>query len=196
MVLWLWFLSDVNAGRIICLFIYKLTQDFMTYRISRPILIQDRILKTNSKTRRISRTYSKFRPIKYIDRASVARAFSGKQRSAEQVEDLVKKYMGDSPVPPRWGRGGVKAEFGNEILRLWSRHLKNRYHPAYRSENGRWLHPAIQHLADFGIPSGMSREIPNNSSFPLIFDENCQYMTDGIRNILSLTSSFQSITHH
>ena len=83
-------------------------------------------------------------------RNQVESVFSNGRLSKEELKAIVDKYMGDSPVPPRWTASGVKGEFGRKIFRLWSRKLKNRHHAAYRSEeSGRWLHPAVQSIHDF-----------------------------------------------
>lgn len=64
---------------------------------------------------------------------------------------IVDKYIGKSPVPPCWGRLGVRGTFGKDVERLWARHIRPLRLATYRDErSGRMLTPAMQTFYDFG----------------------------------------------
>lgn len=84
-----------------------------------------------------------------VTRAILNRAFSTPDRPRTEVAAIVSKYIGSSPVPPSWGRLGVRGTFGRKIERLWSRHIKGLRLATYR-EAGRYLTPVVQTAYDFG----------------------------------------------
>lgn len=87
----------------------------------------------------------------FRSRRQVERILSKARLSAIDLKEIVDKYMGDSPVPPRWTPASVKGVFGVRIYRLWSRKIKNRRHVSYRSKDtGRWLTPVVQTWHDVG----------------------------------------------
>jgi len=86
-----------------------------------------------------------------VTRRKLIRAFSTPDRTRAEVLSLLTEYMGNSPVPPAWGRLGVRGIFGRKVERLWARHIHGLRPAAYRDpESGRWLHPVTQTAYDFG----------------------------------------------
>jgi len=84
-----------------------------------------------------------------VTRAILMRAFSTPDRHRTEVAAVVSQYVGSSPVPPSWGRLGVRGTFGRKIERLWSRYIKGLRLATYR-EAGRYLTPVVQTAYDFG----------------------------------------------
>lgn len=84
-----------------------------------------------------------------VTRAILIRAFSTPDRPRTEVATIVSQYLGSSPVPPSWGRPGIRGIFGRKIERLWSRHIKGLRLATYR-EAGRYLTPVVQTAYDFG----------------------------------------------
>jgi len=83
-------------------------------------------------------------------REQVKAIFSRARLSDTELNNVLNRYMGDSPVPPTWSSRGVKGEFGKTIHSLWSRKIKHRKHDAYRCEkSGHWIHPTVQSIHDF-----------------------------------------------
>lgn len=100
-----------------------------------------------------ARRHRKWKPITArpvtVTRAILIRAFSTPDRPRAEVAAVVNQYVGGSPVPPSWGRLGVRGTFGRKIERLWSRHIKGLRLATYR-EAGRNLTPVVQTAYDFG----------------------------------------------
>ncbi len=88
-----------------------------------------------------------------VSRKAVVRALSVHGASRERVGELVAIYMGESPVPPAWGRLAVRGTFGSEIERRWSRYVRSRPAAGFRDPagGGRWVQPFAQTAHDFGV---------------------------------------------
>lgn len=119
-----------------------------------------------------ARRHHKWKPITArattVTRAILVRAFSTPDRCRRDVVAIVAQYMGDSPVPPCWGRLGIRGTFGRDIERLWSRHIRGLHAASYRDrESGRFLTPVVQTAYDFGTtPEALrkSAELPSDIS--------------------------------
>ncbi len=95
------------------------------------------------------------RPVKRLNRADIVQAFSAPDLTRSETMCAVKRYMGDSPVPPAWNHASVRGVFGTRLARLWARHMRSRAAGIYRdAETGRWLHPVVQTTYDFGTTQG------------------------------------------
>lgn len=93
----------------------------------------------------------RIRPLKRLNRADIVRAFSAPDLTRSETMSAVKRYMGDSLVPPAWSHASVRGVFGNRLARLWARRLRSRPAGTYRdAQTGRWVHPVVQTAYDFG----------------------------------------------
>lgn len=85
-----------------------------------------------------------------VTRARLIRAFSTPGRSRAEVVEAVRRYMGDSPVPPTWSLAGVRGALGGSIARQWARHIRHLGAAGYRDKKThRWLYPVVQSIHDF-----------------------------------------------
>lgn len=116
-----------------------------------------------------------------VSREALIRAFSSPDLPRSEVLRVVAEYMGDSAVPPAWSKLGVRATFGKQIERRWSRYIRRLRPASYRAENGRWVTPIVQCAAQFGefekIASSAvdaARRVP-----PVFVDEFHYYRGDG-----------------
>lgn len=86
-----------------------------------------------------------------LTRADLVKAFSGPAIPRQQTMEIVAQYMGNSPVPPAWSYAGVRGTFGKKAARMWAKKLRHRMPGVYRDpKSGRWLHPVVQSVYDFG----------------------------------------------
>lgn len=97
-----------------------------------------------------------------VSRAILIRAFSTPDRTRAEVVAVVNQYVGSSPVPPSWGRLGVRGTFGRKIERLWARHIRGLRLATYR-EAGRYLTPVVQTAYDFGTTPEELRQLADAS---------------------------------
>lgn len=102
-----------------------------------------------------------------VTKKTLFRAFGTPERSRQEVKVIVDRYVGDSPVPPTWGRRGVRGTFGRKIERLWARHIRGLRQATYRDkDSGRFLTPVVQSAYDFGTTPEKLREMAANSQPP------------------------------
>ncbi|WP_233890045.1 hypothetical protein [Paraburkholderia flagellata] len=101
--------------------------------------------------RRAHRTAKRTRNEVVITRKAVIRAFSAPGMSRQVAMEIVRTYMGSSPVPPAWGRLGVRGTFGGKIERRWSRFIRRLRPAGYEDTQRHWLQPFVQTPHDFGI---------------------------------------------
>lgn len=117
---------------------------------------------------------------KTVTRAMVVRAFTSPARSHRETMDIVSRYMGNSPVPPSWGIGGVRGTFGKAIARAWAkkiRHLRPAY--CFDPKTKRAITPVVQSVYDLGAsPEALSRarattleDAPQTPGVPFVLDE-------------------------
>lgn len=98
--------------------------------------------------------------IKRLTRGDLVRAFSDPSFSRKQTMEIVTRYMGNSTVPPAWSYAGVLGTFGKKVARLWAKKLRHRSAGVYRDqESGRWLHPIVQTVYDFGTTPEKLRDL-------------------------------------
>lgn len=91
------------------------------------------------------------RQYKPLNRADVVKAFASPAMTRREVMDIVKRYMGNSPVPPSWTYASVRGTFGKRVARHWARHLRHRPPGSYRdAQTGIVLHSFVQTAYDFG----------------------------------------------
>nr|CUV17018.1 protein of unknown function [Ralstonia solanacearum] len=89
---------------------------------------------------------------KVVTRAAVVRVFTSPGRSRRETMDIVSRYMGDCPVPPAWGLGGVRGTFGKAVARAWAKRLRHLHVAHYRDpQTQRAITPVVQSIQDLMI---------------------------------------------
>lgn len=88
---------------------------------------------------------------KTVTRAALISAFSSHKRSRRETAEIVRKYMGDNPVPPAWSLASVRGTFGPDIARAWAKKIRHLNSASFRDPStGHWLTPVAQTAYDFG----------------------------------------------
>ena len=105
---------------------------------------------------------------KVITVDAVRRAFTSALRSPELVENAIREFMGDSPVPPQWQYIGLRMVFGVRVARKWARHLRHLHPASYKPPGSdRYVYPCVQTFAELkhAFPPGPQGKPSEKSLF-------------------------------
>lgn len=90
-----------------------------------------------------------------VSRAKLIKAFSVPGVGNNAAKEIVARYIGTSPVPPRWNSLGVKATFGKRIQSLWARHISCLPAATYKSGNNRDVTPGVHTIHEIQKSTGI-----------------------------------------
>lgn len=90
-----------------------------------------------------------------VSRAKLIKAFAVPGVAHNTAKEIVARYIGPSPVPPRWNSLGVKATFGKRIQSLWARHISCLPAATYKSGNNRDVTPDVHTIHEIQKSTGI-----------------------------------------
>jgi hypothetical protein len=123
-----------------------------------------------------------------VSRAKLIKAFAVPGVGNNAAKEIVARYIGTSPVPPRWNSLGVKGTFGKKIQSLWARRISCLPAATYKSENNRNVFPIVQTIHEMQKSTKKSSQVKNTSG-TFIMDEFWQYSQPSILLVDKLLNS-------
>jgi hypothetical protein len=91
---------------------------------------------------------ARFTRLNQVTRADLLKLFSLPGATRAETRELVRRYIGDAPVPPAWSRAGVEGTFGRVIASRWARHVQHRPSGYVSGANARGSQWVVQTMHD------------------------------------------------